>query len=157
MSNMNSRGHGSIRAAHNAPPGRGFWLLVEQRSAMSEYERVKTIRSGFSLDWANATKEAFQVSATTLSQLLGLSVATYERRRKDAKPLDVPASERLDRIAEVAKLAQDVFEDREEATRWLAAPNEALRGTSPLLHCDTEIGARQVRRILHAMEWGGVV
>lgn len=153
----NTRDREAFRARSAAPAGNSFWSLVEKRSTMSELERVKTIRSGLPLDWASATKDAFRISSGAMSKMLGLSLATYERRRKDAKPLDASASERLDRIADVAKLAEDVFEDREEATRWLSTPNEALGGAIPLLHCDTEIGARQVRRILHALEWGGVV
>jgi uncharacterized protein (DUF2384 family) len=38
----------------------------------------------------------------------------------------------------------------------MATPNDALGGNTPVLQCETEIGARQVRRILHAIEWGGV-
>ena len=65
-------------------------------------------------------------------------------------------TERLDRLAAVAILAEDVFEDENAAARWMATPNDALGGNTPVLQCETEIGARQVRRILHAIEWGGV-
>ncbi len=92
-----------------------------------------------------------------VGRLLNLSLSTYERRKKDEKPLDSVASERLDRLASVAILAEEVFEDKEEAAQWLAAPNEALGGNSPVMLCETEIGAKQVRRVLNALEWGGVV
>ena len=79
------------------------------------------------------------------------------QRKKDEKPLDSVASERLDRLASIAILAEDLFEDEQKATRWLTAPNDALGGNSPVMHCETEIGAKQVRRVLNALEWGGVV
>lgn len=145
------------RSPRSTPAEKQFWKMVEKRTHMNELERVKSIRSGLSSDAAHVAKDTFQLTARAISELLGLSVATYERRRKDDRPLDPSASERLDRIIEVAKLTEEVFENRAEATRWLSTPNEALGGATPLLHCDTEIGARQVRRILHALEWGGVV
>lgn len=66
------------------------------------------------------------------------------------------ASERLDRISTVALLAEEVFEDKQAASEWMSSPNTALGGNTPIMHCDTAIGAQQVRRILHALEWGGV-
>jgi putative toxin-antitoxin system antitoxin component (TIGR02293 family) len=117
---------------------------------------MDSIKQGFSASWAEAAKSAFGLSPSDFGLLLNLSASTFERRRKGDKPLDPVASERLDRLAVVAVLAEDVFEDKDAAARWLSTPNHALGGQAPVLHCDTEIGARQVRRILRAIEWGGV-
>lgn len=133
-----------------------FWRLAHALADMSELDRIKSIKAGFSAEMADATKQAFQMTSQSLSALLNLSVATYERRRRDAKPLDPAASERLDRIASVALLAEEVFEDKRAASDWMSSPNQALGGHSPVMHCETEIGAQQVRRILNALEWGGV-
>lgn len=62
-----------------------------------------------------------------------------------------------DRIKTVTLLAQQVFEDEKTASEWMDAPNFALNNQSPTMHCETEIGAQQVRKILNAIEWGGVV
>ncbi|MFA7669280.1 MAG: antitoxin Xre/MbcA/ParS toxin-binding domain-containing protein [Burkholderiaceae bacterium] len=123
---------------------------------MSESDRIKKIKAGYSVEVADAAKQAFQMTSQSLGELLNVSVATYERRRRDAKPLDSAASERLDRIATVALLAEDVFEDKQTASEWMSSPNTALAGNRPVMHCETAIGAQQVRRILHALEWGGV-
>ena len=56
-----------------------------------------------------------------------------------------------------ATLAIEVFQDKQAALDWLSRPNEALGGQAPGVLCETEDGAKQVRRVLHAMEWGGVV
>lgn len=135
---------------------RDFWTLAHHLGSMSESERIQSIKAGFSIDMADAAKTTFQMTSQSVSELLNLSVATYERRRRDAKPLDVAASERLDRIAAVALLAEEVFEDKAEASAWLSSPNKALAGNTPVMHCETAIGAQQVRRILNAIEWGGV-
>lgn len=72
-----------------------------------------------------------------------------------SKKLDSVASERLDRIAAVYALGEDVFESREAAAQWMSKPNKALGGDTPIMLCATEIGAKQVRRVLQALEWGG--
>lgn len=136
--------------------GRDFWKSAQALSDMSESDRIKGIKAGFSVEVAEAAKRAFQMTSQDLGELLNVSVATYERRRRDAKPLDPAASERLDRIATVALLAKEVFESEQAAAEWLSSPNVALGGNSPVMHCETAIGAQQVRRILHALEWGGV-
>jgi len=61
----------------------------------------------------------------------------------------------LDRIATVSQVAEAIFETPVTAANWMSAPNKALGGTAPIMLCETEIGAKQVRRILQALEWGG--
>ncbi|WPP46073.1 MULTISPECIES: MbcA/ParS/Xre antitoxin family protein [unclassified Pseudomonas] len=61
------------------------------------------------------------------------------------------------RIREVQALAERVFESRSIALDWLARPNTALGDVTPLSCCATEAGAQLVRRILRAIESGGVV
>lgn len=65
-------------------------------------------------------------------------------------------SARLYRIASVSELAEKVLEDRNAADQWMSKPNQALGNRVPILLCETEIGAKHVRRVLHALESGGV-
>ncbi|OSZ33115.1 antitoxin [Alcaligenes faecalis] len=132
-----------------------FWGMAHRLGDMSELERIRSIKAGFPIYMADATKNTFRMTSQSVSELLNLSVTTYERRRRDSKPLDAAASERLDRVAAVALLAEDVFEDKTDAAVWLSSPNKALDGNTPVMHCETAIGAQQVRRILNALEWGG--
>lgn len=136
--------------------GNDFWKIAHTLGDMSESDRIKKIKAGFSVDVADAAKQTFQMTSPRLAELLNLSVATYERRRRDSKPLDAAASERLDRIATVALLAEEMFENKQAASEWMSSSHPALAGSTPVMHCETAIGAQQVRRILHALEWGGV-
>lgn len=61
------------------------------------------------------------------------------------------------RVREVQALAESVFENRSSAFDWLATLNAALGDVTPLSCCATEAGAQLVRRILRALETGGVV
>jgi len=60
------------------------------------------------------------------------------------------------RIREVQALAELVFEDRTAALDWLARPNTALGDATPLSCCATAADTQQVRRVLWAIESGGV-
>lgn len=99
----------------------------------------------------------FNLQEHAFAVLLNISMATFERRVREQRTLGTAASERLDRIATVSHLAEKVFENRDAAVQWMARPNKAIGGSLPIMLCETEIGARQVRRALHALDSGGIV
>lgn len=134
-----------------------FWRFSASRAALKDTERLIEIKKGLSAKLGQALRLTFSLQDRNLEVLLNSSVSTLERRRRADKVLDPVASERLDRIAAVCHLAEDVFESQDEATRWMSSANKALGGIAPIMLCETEIGAKQVRRALHAIEWGGVV
>ncbi len=137
-------------------PSSGFWVMAHEVYRLSEGERMTRILAGFTPNWLSATREAFVLHKSVIAELVHISTATFDRRLKSEQPLDQVASERLDRLAQMAFMAEEVFEDKAVASSWLATANDALGGKTPLALCETELGARQVRRVLHAIEWGGV-
>lgn len=132
-----------------------LWRFIASQELRNESERLKSIHDGFSPGLFDAVRVTFQLQDKQVALLLNASTSTLDRRRRDRKKLDAVASERLDRIAIVSHLAEEVFEDKQAAIAWLSRTNEALGGQAPIMLCETEIGAKQVRRALHAMEWGG--
>ncbi|WDY59641.1 type II RES/Xre toxin-antitoxin system antitoxin [Pseudomonas sp. PSKL.D1] len=133
-----------------------FWAFSASRHALNESERLVQIKIGFSAQLFRAVRYTFNLEELSLALLLNASISTLERRVRDHEVLDTVASERLDRIASVSHQAEEVFESRDAAAQWMSAPNKALGGDTPILLCETEIGAKQVRRVLQALEWGGV-
>ena len=71
--------------------------------------------------------------------------ATFKRRRDR---LSAAESERTERIARVVANAEYVWDDREDARRFLTTPHPALRHKTPIDAAMTELGARQVEEIL---------
>ncbi len=136
--------------------GASFWRLARGLSAKTEGQRMEVIREGMDSVWLIAISQTFRLTRPALASITNLSESTLDRRLKARSHLDSVASERLDRIAQVAVLAESVFEDEQVAANWMATSNDVLGGRTPLSLCDTELGARQVRRVLHAIEWGGV-
>jgi putative toxin-antitoxin system antitoxin component (TIGR02293 family) len=132
-----------------------FWKFISAREFLKDSERLHQIKEGFPAQLVYAIRLTFDLHERNLETLLNASFSTLERRRREQKNLDSVASERLDRIATVSHLAEEVFESQEGAAQWMSTPNKALGGTAPIMLCETEIGAKQVRRVLQAIEWGG--
>lgn len=135
----------------------GFWLVAHQVSQRSEHERLKNIQAGFPPGWIRAVREAFKLSNERLEALFNASASTLERRQRQQQPLDPVASERLDRVAVIATHAMHVLATPEHACSWMTSSNAALGDRIPLHLCETEIGARQVRRVLASLQYGGGV
>lgn len=134
-----------------------FWRFSANQSLLQDWERLHQIKAGFPIYLLYSFRLAFNLQDHQLKTLFSASISTLERWRRAQKNLDPIASERLDRIATVSHLAEGIFEDQARATCWLLAPNKALGETVPIMLCETEIGAKQVRRILQALESGGGV
>lgn len=77
--------------------------------------------------------------------------ATYKRR---ATTLNPEESEKVERIARVAALAEAAFGSQRHALEFLHTDHPELGGDRPLDVARTELGARQVEEVLWRMEYG---
>ena len=77
------------------------------------------------------------------------SAASLKRRAR----LSPAASERAERLARIVALSQQAFGDRDEARAWLNAPHPLFGSSRPIEVAATDLGARQVERILHNIEY----
>ena len=77
--------------------------------------------------------------------------ATYKRRRERLSPAE---SERTERLARVIATAEDVWQDREQARRFLTTPHPEIGGKTPLDAALTELGARQAEEVMARIVYG---
>jgi putative toxin-antitoxin system antitoxin component (TIGR02293 family) len=63
-------------------------------------------------------------------------------------------SDRLYRLARLAALAEEVFEDLDRAREWLRQHQRGLGDRAPLDLMRTEVGAREVEDLLGRIEYG---
>ena len=75
-------------------------------------------------------------------------------RREQSGVLSTEESERLERIARVTTLAEEVLESREEAQAFMMEPHPLLDGQAPIELAATDLGARRVESVLWRMEYG---
>lgn len=114
---------------------------------------VEAIRGGLPTERFDALKEALDLPARVLAEVVGITQSTLSRRRQRGY-FDPDESERIVRIARLAARAVDVMEGPENARKWLQEPSRALGGESPLRFASVEPGAREVERLLLRLEHG---
>lgn len=117
----------------------------------SEIERI---REGFRWEEARKVQDAYELADGPFARLLGVSGRTLARVRKDRRPLDPVASDRLYRLRRILALAVALFETREAAVRWLGSSQLGLAGGVPVELLDTEPGAAAVETLLKQLELG---
>ncbi len=156
--------HAAPAALWNLPPGavwpdepEDFPTIARSMPAMTDELQVGIIRHGLSAHIARSMGQTFAISVGELSKVLLVSESTLTRKSRDNALLDPSTTERMMRIAAITALATDVFEDEAKATAWMTRNNVALGDRAPLSLCDNDISAVQVRRVLRAIEYGGVV
>ncbi|MGA2136605.1 MAG: antitoxin Xre/MbcA/ParS toxin-binding domain-containing protein [Bryobacteraceae bacterium] len=76
---------------------------------------------------------------------------TYKRRRTR---LSRAESERTERLARVVAMAEDVWQDREQARRFLTTRHPEMAGKTPLDAALTELGARQAEEVMARIVYG---
>ena len=118
-------------------------------------EQIDVIRSGVSAKNLVLFAEAVKVPQEAVFRVVGIPATTAKRKLSKDENLDPAMTERLIRIYRLEKLAEDVFGDSEDARKWLRTENLGL-GATPLSMLDTDLGAQEVSRVLHAIAYGGV-
>ncbi|KIN14874.1 MULTISPECIES: antitoxin Xre/MbcA/ParS toxin-binding domain-containing protein [Halomonadaceae] len=133
-----------------------FWRFITAQAMRKESERLQSIQEGLSPTLLLTVQETFQLQDKQVKALFNVSLSAVHRRRREGKNLSSVTSERLDRVATLNHLAMVVFEDKLATINWMSSSNEALGGQAPVMLCGTDIEAKRVRRLLLAMECGGV-
>ncbi len=77
--------------------------------------------------------------------------ATYKRRRERLSPAE---SERTERLARVVAMAEDVWQDQDQARRFLTTAHPEIGGKTPLEAALTELGARQAEEVMARILYG---
>jgi putative toxin-antitoxin system antitoxin component (TIGR02293 family) len=112
------------------------------------------VRGGIPAVAIPALAANLKVSNSDLSRTLGIPQRTLSRRISRAAALTPAESDRTVRAARVYTRAVEMIGDREKAVAWLATPNRALGGETPLERLDTDLGARLVEDILGRIAYG---
>jgi putative toxin-antitoxin system antitoxin component (TIGR02293 family) len=128
-------------------------FVVKEASAAT---KIEVIRKGVGARVVDDMVAYLEVPKNVIFGVLHTPESTAHKLIKENRPLDSAASERVVRVADVTRMAEETFGGREAATRWLKTINLGLGGMTPLSMLDTEPGASEVRRILASVNYGGV-
>lgn len=151
------RGKSGIRFKKNLVTGqvRKWYVVRDTFLRTSAAQQISRIREGIEATNLVGVAEALGVSHETIYELVGLSTSTAKRKVAKAETLDAPTTERLARIGAIEKLAEDTFGSADLANEWLRVRNAGLGNVTPLSMLDTDIGCREISRILNSIAYGG--
>jgi len=117
----------------------------------------KIIRAGISSDAIGPLGAFLGLGKGVVADYLDLDRSTANRRSASGKPLPTHSAEGFLRLLEVETIASDTFDTLEDSKRWLHKAHPLLDGETPLEAAKTSYGAQQVKDILVAIKYGGVV
>jgi len=117
-------------------------------------ELVKHIENGLAFTAVEALQQQMDLGTKEMARLLDIKFRTFLRRKESGR-LQPAESDRVLRASRLFARAQDLFDGDQEAARaWLMKPQRALGDATPLQIAKTEVGAREVERIIGRLEQG---
>ena len=138
-------------------PGHHTYLSLLGLRTFDTAGLVTRLEKGISYAAFEKLKRSLNVSSRELADAALITQRTLARRKKVGR-MQPDESDRLVRLARVFSRAIDLFEgDSEGAQRWMMRRNCALGGPSPFEMARTEVGAREVEKLIHQIEHGVVI
>lgn len=141
------------RPEQSEPVSNSFAAFLQNLA--SGQDAMEVIREGLHASILKDTAVWFGIPLQRVRSIARLPETTAHTLAKRGSRLDPAVSERIWRLADVALMATDVFEDEEAARTWLRSPNRTFQGGAPMDYLDTEPGAAMVRQVLNAIATGG--
>lgn len=115
---------------------------------------VRQVQGGFRFERLVELQKATELSWEALAGFVGIAPRTLVRRQSDRR-LRPDESDRVLRAATIFDLATELFEgDAGAARQWLQTPQPGLGGGVPLEIASTEVGAREVEKLMGRLEDG---
>jgi putative toxin-antitoxin system antitoxin component (TIGR02293 family) len=123
------------------------------KKSSEPFRMIERVRAGLPYKALESLAGELELSREELSRVFSIPERTLVRRKR-SRHLNAEESDRVLRVARVFSRAIGTLERREAAVRWLKAPNLALGRITPLSLLDTDLGAREVERILGRIDHG---
>lgn len=140
-------GHGMVHCYVDAALGRRPYDV-------SVLQQVKIIEAGLRESELTDLQASLDLPSERLFSLVGLSKATFHRKKTAGTNLNSLVSERVLRFARLLSKAITVFGRKDEANKWLNSPQFGLGGEVPLDFAKSEVGVREVENLLGRIEYG---
>lgn len=134
--------------------GRVAQIKKEGETLRHEVKQSDGAIASLKYDSVREVAARFGLGRVEIKRIFGIPERTQFRYEKENPVLKPAVVDRLERFKRIFKQAVDLFEDEEEAWRWLNTPKSALENQTPLSVLATDAGAKQVEEILYRAEYG---
>jgi putative toxin-antitoxin system antitoxin component (TIGR02293 family) len=131
--------------------------IQEKRAAQSTKAHphgvIRRIQKGFPFRELEMLRSTIDMPLEQLAGKLLISRSTLQRR-KAAGRLSPDESDKVVRFSRLLQQATEIFGNIDKARAWLKHPQRGLGGAVPLDYAETEIGAREVEKLLGRIDYG---
>ena len=131
--------------------------LLEKKNAQARKAHphgvIRRIQRGFPFRELEMLQNTIDMPLEQLAGKLLISRSTLQRR-KAAGRLSPTESDRVMRFSRLLQHAAGIFGDIDKARAWLKHPQRGLGGAIPLDYAETEIGGREVEKLLGRIDYG---
>jgi putative toxin-antitoxin system antitoxin component (TIGR02293 family) len=135
-------------------PGPHAYVILLGLDTFDAPGLLRAVARGLAYRAFERFRQNTSLSLERLTGLIDVPRRTMTRRKRDGRFLP-DESDRLLRAAMLFGKTLDLFEgNRDAATEWLTTAQPALGGIIPLDLARTEVGAREVERLLGRLEHG---
>ncbi len=142
------------RFLRRGKPGPHAYAVLLGRQVFDTDGVLKSVEAGLPYSAFEHLQENLGLALPDLAELVQIRPRTLTRRKEQGR-FQAAESDRLLRTSRLLAGALELFEgDAEAARSWLADPQPALGGAAPLSVARTEIGAREVEKLIDRLEHG---
>jgi len=135
-------------------PGPHAYVVLLGLGTFDPLALLRAVKKGLSYRTFERFRRNTSLSFERATNLIDIPRRTMTRRKRDGRFLP-DESDRLLRASRLFGKTLELFEgDRDAATEWLTTAQPALGGTIPLDVARTEVGAREVERLVGRLEHG---
>lgn len=135
-------------------PGPHAHVVLLGMETFDPPELFRAVRKGFAYRAFERFSRNSALSAERVMALIDVPRRTLTRRKREGRFLP-GESDRLLRASRLFGQTLELFEgDQEAATEWLETAQPALGGAAPLDLARTEVGVREVERLIGRLEHG---
>lgn len=135
-------------------PGPHAYVVLLGLETFDPLDLLRAVKKGLSYRTFERFRRNTSLSFERLTDLIDIPRRTMTRRKRDGRFLP-DESDRLLRASRLFGKTLELFDgDRDTATEWLTTAQPALGGTIPLDLARTDVGAREVERLVGRLDHG---
>jgi len=135
-------------------PGPHAYVVLLGLETFDPLDLLRAVKKGLSYRTFERFRRNTSLSFERVTDLIDIPRRTMTRRKRDGRFLP-DESDRLLRASRLFGKTLELFEgDRDAAMEWLTAAQPALGATIPLDLARTDVGAREVERLVGRLEHG---
>ncbi len=139
---------------HRGKPGPHSYVILLGLRIFDTRKLLKSVEEGLSFSAFERFQRNIDLPVAALTQFVQIPLRTLTRRKEQGR-LQPDESDRLLRASRIFGKALELFEGDSGAARlWLSDSQPALGGAIPLNIAKSELGAREVEKLIGRLEHG---